>query len=161
LVIYFLSIDFSTHNFGFIIIYGRTWERAATTCCVWRITGTLPWCTYSYRTCWTCNSSSEVWSILLSHWIIIWYLILFDLNICPRCFPMTRDGEKIHISKYACCNEDECECKIAIENTFPGTKFGSAVTLQLWRGFYHDRCRDIVKVCCNIWKGSSMLSHLM
>jgi len=64
---------------------------------------------------------------------------------------MSRDGEKIHISKYACCNDDECECKIAaVKSTYFQIESSSAVTLQLWHGFYHDRYRDIVKVCCNI-----------
>lgn len=56
----------------------------------------------------------------------------------------------IHISKYPCCNEDECECKIGSTDTFLETQSGitSALTLQLWQGFYHDRYRDIVKVLC-------------
>ncbi|XP_047159690.1 uncharacterized protein LOC124830100, partial [Vigna umbellata] len=67
------------------------------------------------------------------------------IELVGPAIPPQRDGEKIQISKYACCNEDECECKIAIKNTYPETESGSAVTLQLWRGFYHDRYRDIVK----------------
>ncbi|XP_061360820.1 uncharacterized protein LOC133304772 [Gastrolobium bilobum] len=56
--------------------------------------------------------------------------------------PPQRDGEKICISKYPCCNEVECVCKLASETQ---TSITSALTLQLWRGFYHDRYRDIVK----------------
>ncbi|KAL9328117.1 hypothetical protein ACSQ67_003120 [Phaseolus vulgaris] len=67
------------------------------------------------------------------------------IELVGPAIPPERDGEKIHISKYACCNEDECECKIAIKNTVLGTESGSSVTLQLWPGFYHDRYRDIVK----------------
>lgn len=38
-------------------------------------------------------------------------------------------------------------CKLASENAILGTQTGltSALTLQLWRGFYHDRYRDVVK----------------
>ncbi|AES96380.2 putative Zinc finger, MYND-type [Medicago truncatula] len=52
-----------------------------------------------------------------------------------------RDGEKIGISKYPCCNEANCVCKLVTENV----SITSALTLQLWRGFYHDRYKDIVK----------------
>lgn len=60
---------------------------------------------------------------------------------------VNRDGEKISISRYPCCNEDECECKLASENMIIGAQTGttSKLTLQLWRGFYHDRYIDMVK----------------
>ncbi|RDX90671.1 Zinc finger MYND domain-containing protein 15, partial [Mucuna pruriens] len=69
------------------------------------------------------------------------------IELVGPAIPPQRDGEKIHISKYPCCYELECECKIASKNTFLGTQSGitSALTLQLWQGFYHDRYRDIVK----------------
>ncbi|KAL2349352.1 hypothetical protein Fmac_003352 [Flemingia macrophylla] len=69
------------------------------------------------------------------------------IELVGPAIPPQRDGEKIIISKYPCCNEDNCECKIASKNTFLGTQSGStsALTLQLWQGFYHDRYRDIVK----------------
>lgn len=73
--------------------------------------------------------------------------VRIHIELVGPAIPPQRDGEKIHISKYPCCNEDKCECKIASKNTFLGTQSGStsALTLQLWQGFYHDRYRDIVK----------------
>ncbi|KAJ7953691.1 Zinc finger MYND domain-containing protein 15 [Quillaja saponaria] len=61
--------------------------------------------------------------------------------------PQQRDGERISISKYACCNKNECFCKSSSENIILGsqTDSTSAVTLQLHRGFYHDCYKDIVK----------------
>ncbi|XP_027361341.1 zinc finger MYND domain-containing protein 15 isoform X2 [Abrus precatorius] len=69
------------------------------------------------------------------------------LELVGPAIPPHRDGEKIHISKHPCCNELECECKLASENTSLETQTGitSALTLQLWKGFYHDRYEDIVK----------------
>ncbi|KAF7829416.1 zinc finger MYND domain-containing protein 15 [Senna tora] len=65
--------------------------------------------------------------------------VCIQIELVGPAIPLHRDGERISISQYACCNEDECVCKLSGENVT------SAVTLQLWRGFYHDRYRDIVK----------------
>lgn len=81
--------------------------------------------------------------LLIRHCSIIWYWSLLGLNICPTCLPVNRDGEKINISSYACCNEAICVCKLA---SGAQTGITSPLTLKLWRGFYHDRYRDIVKV---------------
>ncbi|XP_004504502.1 uncharacterized protein [Cicer arietinum] len=69
------------------------------------------------------------------------------IELVGPAIPPQRDGEKIIISKYPCCNEEKCVCKLASENAILGTQTGltSALTLQLWRGFYHDRYRDVVK----------------
>ncbi|KAK7307176.1 hypothetical protein VNO77_40005 [Canavalia gladiata] len=69
------------------------------------------------------------------------------IELVGPAIPPQRDGEKTCISKYPSCNEDECQCKLASENTILGTQTGttSTLTLRLWRGFYHDRYRDIVK----------------
>ncbi|CAL0311932.1 unnamed protein product [Lupinus luteus] len=69
------------------------------------------------------------------------------IELVGPAIPPQRDGENIRISKYACCNEDKCACKLASENVNLGTQTSitSALTLKLWRGFYHDRYRDIVK----------------
>ncbi|KAG5059328.1 hypothetical protein AAZX31_01G035500 [Glycine max] len=73
--------------------------------------------------------------------------VRIHIELVGPAIPPQRDGEMIHISKYPCCNEDECECKIGSKNTFLETQSGitSTLTLQLWQGFYHDRYRDIVK----------------
>ncbi|CAD6223785.1 unnamed protein product [Miscanthus lutarioriparius] len=57
--------------------------------------------------------------------------------------PQSRDGEVVNISRYACCSDESCCCKSSI-----GSKDLSctAVTLKLWKGFYHERCSDIMKV---------------
>ncbi|KAK7309530.1 hypothetical protein RJT34_06332 [Clitoria ternatea] len=69
------------------------------------------------------------------------------IELVGPAIPPQRDGEKIHIYKYPCCNEDGCECKLAGGNTILGKQTGvtSALTLQLWQGFYHDRYRDVIE----------------
>lgn len=57
---------------------------------------------------------------------------------------MNRDGEKISLCRYSPCTEKECECKYPSKTPNPGNE--SAVSLQLYRGFYHDRYSDITKV---------------
>lgn len=56
--------------------------------------------------------------------------------------PKSRDGEVVNISRYACCSDKSCCCKSSI-----GSKDLSctAVTFKLWKGFYHERCSDILK----------------
>lgn len=63
------------------------------------------------------------------------------IDLVGPAIPSQRDGEKIGISKYPCCSEANCVCKLATEKV----SITSALTLQLWRGFYHDRYKDIVK----------------
>lgn len=88
------------------------------------------------------------------------YWSLLGLNAYPSYFPVNRDGERIGISQYAHCNEDECACQLSGENVILGkqTDITSAVTLQLWRGFYHDRYRDMVEVSNCQHPKSSVLS---
>ncbi|XP_021293589.1 zinc finger MYND domain-containing protein 15 isoform X1 [Herrania umbratica] len=59
--------------------------------------------------------------------------------------PQHRDGDKIDLYSYAHCIEKDCSCKSENESTSCGigTCISSAVTLQLHRGFYHDRFGDI------------------
>lgn len=57
---------------------------------------------------------------------------------------LNRDGEIISLCGYAPCMEEDCDCKCSNEILKPGNK--SAVSLQLYRGFYHDRYSDIAKV---------------
>ncbi|GAB2214154.1 hypothetical protein Drorol1_Dr00018494 [Drosera rotundifolia] len=59
--------------------------------------------------------------------------------------PQQRDGEKMTLYSYAHCDYEDCECKMARKNTSQGTSIeaDSAVTLRLFRGFYHDRFRDM------------------
>lgn len=95
-------------------------------------------------------------ALLTSHCSVIWCMSLC-LNIWPFFIPVNRDGEQISIPKYPCCNEAKCVCRLETENKTLATQTGStsALTLRLWRGFYHDRYRDIVKVShCNIYKES-------
>lgn len=53
------------------------------------------------------------------------------------------DGEIISLCGYTPCMEEDCDCKCSNEILKPGNK--SAVSLQLYRGFYHDRYSDIAK----------------
>lgn len=61
---------------------------------------------------------------------------------------MIRDGEKIDLCSYAHCTDSDCICKSPSEELecSVGTVRSSAVTLQLRKGFYNDRYRDIIKV---------------
>lgn len=61
---------------------------------------------------------------------------------------MNRDGERIELCNYAHCLDRDCICKSSSERVSWGvhTNETSAVTLQLRRGFYHERYTDIVKV---------------
>ncbi|GJN07450.1 hypothetical protein PR202_ga25283 [Eleusine coracana subsp. coracana] len=53
-----------------------------------------------------------------------------------------RDGEVISISRYANCSDESCCCK---SSTGSEDLNCSAVTLKLWKGFYHERYSDIMK----------------
>ena len=57
--------------------------------------------------------------------------------------PVDRDGEVVNISRYARCSDESCCCKSSV-----GSEDSSctAVRLKLWKGFYHERCSDIMKV---------------
>jgi len=63
-------------------------------------------------------------------------------------FSMNRDGEMISLCRYSPCMGKECECKNSSKILNSGSKpaLVSAVSLQLRRGFYHDRYNDITKV---------------
>lgn len=58
---------------------------------------------------------------------------------------MNRDGEKINLWQYARCLKTDCFCKSSSDNLCDNTKT-LGITLQLRRGFYHDRYSDIAKV---------------
>ncbi|CAH8363894.1 unnamed protein product [Eruca vesicaria subsp. sativa] len=61
--------------------------------------------------------------------------------------PQLMDGEIISLSGYAPCMEEDCDCKSS--NEIPGhsnkSAGCSAVSLQLYRGLYHERYSDIAK----------------
>lgn len=57
--------------------------------------------------------------------------------------PQHMDGEIISLCGYTPCMEEDCDCKCSSEILKPSNK--SAVSLQLYRGFYHDRYSDITK----------------
>lgn len=61
---------------------------------------------------------------------------------------VNRDGEMISLCRYSHCMEKECECKYSsnIPNPCNESARSSAVSLQLHRGFYHDRYSEIAKV---------------
>ncbi|KAJ4711195.1 zinc finger MYND domain-containing protein 15-like [Melia azedarach] len=61
--------------------------------------------------------------------------------------PPHRDGEKIDLCNYAHCSDSDCICKSSSEkfSWSACTVRSSSVTLQLHRGFYHERYRDIAK----------------
>jgi hypothetical protein len=61
--------------------------------------------------------------------------------------PQHMDGEMISLCRYSPCMGKECECKNSSKILNSGSKpaLVSAVSLQLRRGFYHDRYNDITK----------------
>ncbi|KAK4263342.1 hypothetical protein QN277_028767 [Acacia crassicarpa] len=73
--------------------------------------------------------------------------VCIHVELVGPAIPPHRDGEKISISQYACCNSDECSCKLSGDDVISKTQSDttSAVTLQLRQGFYHDRYGDMVK----------------
>lgn len=88
--------------------------------------------------------------ILKKHyWKVLWYLKTLLLTIIFLFhWDKNRDGERINLCNYAHCLETDCICKSLSENLSwdVQTSRTSKVTLQLRRGFYHDRYRDIAKV---------------
>ncbi|KAG9439848.1 hypothetical protein H6P81_020013 [Aristolochia fimbriata] len=52
--------------------------------------------------------------------------------------PQYRDGEKIDTNGYAHCSDAGCSCKLPNNGT-------SRLTMQLWKGLYHERHKDVVK----------------
>ena len=56
--------------------------------------------------------------------------------------PADRDGEVVNISSYPHCSGENCGCR----STASEDLNCSAVTLKLWKGLYHERYSDIVKV---------------
>ncbi|TXG56379.1 hypothetical protein EZV62_017692 [Acer yangbiense] len=69
------------------------------------------------------------------------------IELIGPAIPQHRDGEKINLCSYAHCTDADCICKSSSDNfdRSLGTVRSSAVTLQLHKGFYHDRYRDIAK----------------
>nr|XP_011463402.1 PREDICTED: zinc finger MYND domain-containing protein 15 isoform X2 [Fragaria vesca subsp. vesca] len=66
------------------------------------------------------------------------------IDLIGPSIPQHRDGERIKLSNYAHCLGTDCVCKSSVESGVH-TNDTSAVTLQLWRGLYHERYTDIVK----------------
>ncbi|GMY26143.1 zinc finger MYND domain-containing protein 15 isoform X2 [Fagus crenata] len=67
------------------------------------------------------------------------------IELVGPAIPQHRDGERIDLGNYAHCLETDCICKSAAETWDVETSRTSKVTLQLRRGFYHDRYNDIAK----------------
>ncbi|KAB1207824.1 Zinc finger MYND domain-containing protein 15 [Morella rubra] len=72
------------------------------------------------------------------------------IELVGPAIPQNRDGERINLCNYSHCFETDCICKSASETISWGvqTSRTSKVTLQLRKGFYHDRYRDIAKDFC-------------
>ncbi|CAA7397770.1 unnamed protein product [Spirodela intermedia] len=61
--------------------------------------------------------------------------------------PDLRDNERISLNNYGRCSEEGCTCKTSLNTSLEGSSDVSySVTLQLRKGFYHDRYSDIMKV---------------
>lgn len=58
-----------------------------------------------------------------------------------------RDGEVVNISSYPNCSGESCHCRSSIASENLNC---SAVTLRIWKGLYHERYGDIVKVLSTV-----------
>ncbi|CAN6448521.1 unnamed protein product [Victoria cruziana] len=67
-----------------------------------------------------------------------------SIELVGPSIPQNRDGEHVILSGYAKCLDEECKCKFLNENKASATH-DYRLNLRLWRGFYHDRFRDILK----------------
>lgn len=102
--------------------------------------------------------------ILKHYWKRLWYMKTLLLTISFFFFlhwVNNRDGERINLCNYAHCLEADCICKSSSENLSwdVPTRRTAKVTLQLRRGFYHDRYRDIAKVSFLIYLSIDGHSH--
>lgn len=85
------------------------------------------------------------WISNLEHLVMI--KKFFSSLFFSICYIFCRDNEIISLSNYARCSEEGCTCKTSLSNSLEGSSGVSySVTLQLRKGFYHDRYSDIVKV---------------
>ena len=58
-----------------------------------------------------------------------------------------RDGEVVNISSYPNCSGESCHCRSSIASENLNC---SEVTLKIWKGLYHERYGDIVKVLSTV-----------
>ncbi|KAJ4830938.1 hypothetical protein Tsubulata_019827 [Turnera subulata] len=66
------------------------------------------------------------------------------LELIGPAIPESRDGEIINLQTYAHCQDIDCFCGFSSESAVSGKS--ASVTIQLHRGLYHDRFRDLVEV---------------
>ncbi|KAJ4961886.1 hypothetical protein NE237_021796 [Protea cynaroides] len=71
--------------------------------------------------------------------------IQVHIDLVGPAVPQSRDGERINLCSYARCTEIDCPCKSSTENASleVSNARNSAVTLQLHKGFYHERYREM------------------
>ncbi|KAG4159286.1 hypothetical protein ERO13_D02G166800v2 [Gossypium hirsutum] len=70
--------------------------------------------------------------------------VFVQIELIGPAVPHHRDGDKIDLHSYAHCIEQDCDCRYKNENTSCSIcHTSSAVTLQLHRGYYHERFLDI------------------
>ncbi|KAF8378339.1 hypothetical protein HHK36_029678 [Tetracentron sinense] len=70
------------------------------------------------------------------------------IELVGPAIPQFRDGERITLCSYPYCMEMDCTCRSSRDNNVScGVSNGrnTTVTLQLHKGFYHERFREIVK----------------
>ncbi|GAB4839901.1 hypothetical protein Ancab_020610 [Ancistrocladus abbreviatus] len=63
------------------------------------------------------------------------------IDLVGPAVPQYRDGERINLDSYAHCDDKDCKCKMPSEDI----RCDAAVTLRLFKGFYHDCLSSIVK----------------
>ncbi|KAL6896716.1 hypothetical protein ACP4OV_007288 [Aristida adscensionis] len=68
--------------------------------------------------------------------------VRIHIELVGPAVPKSRDGEVVNISRYAHCSDESCCCKSLNGSEGPSC---TAVTLKLWKGFYHERFKDIMK----------------
>ncbi|KAL6639255.1 hypothetical protein ACP70R_022985 [Stipagrostis hirtigluma subsp. patula] len=69
--------------------------------------------------------------------------VRIHIELVGPAVPKSRNGEVVNISRYPHCSDESCCCKYSTGSEEDLSC--SALTLRLWRGFYHERFRDIMK----------------
>ncbi|KAL4185240.1 hypothetical protein AMTRI_Chr10g4900 [Amborella trichopoda] len=72
--------------------------------------------------------------------------IQIHIDLIGPSIPRSRDGEQLVLDNYIRCSDMDCSCKLSMSTAENACNTNySIVSLQLWKGLYHDRFKDITK----------------
>ncbi|URD90635.1 MYND finger [Musa troglodytarum] len=74
--------------------------------------------------------------------------VQIHMDLVGPAVPQFRDGKTVSLCKYLSCAEQDCICKSSCADSSARRLNGKCVTvhIKLHKGFYHDICRNILKV---------------